>query len=218
LLAFSLVRDVRTTKGPGITLAQFGRAITTPRLLLVSGLAACSQYAFFATSLGFAAVHAQDLGATDTQLGILTTAVQVGKALPLLVLSLQRRPRDGRWLTVAGLTLIAVTVFIFPALTDLRWLIACQVAIGLGVGTAFPVLMGLALQAVEPEARASAMGVYQSVYAVGMTLGPAFSGVFARWWGIRGVYLTNGALLVIAALIAAICLRSRRRPAHARGR
>ncbi len=62
------------------------------------------------------------------------------------------------------------------------------------------------------------MGVYQSIYAVGMTLGPAFSGVFARRWGIWGVYLTNGALLVVAALIAAVFLRSQHRPAHARGR
>jgi predicted MFS family arabinose efflux permease len=227
LLAFGIVRDVRapstSDQSPrsgrvsprqGITMEQFGRAITTPRLLLVSGLAACSQYALFATSLGFAAVRAQDLGASDAQLGILTTAVQVGKALPLLFLSLQRRPRNARWLTVAGLALVAVPVFLFPALTDLRWLVVCQVVIGLGVGTAFPVLMGLALQAVEPEARASAMGVYQSVYAVGMTLGPAFSGVFARWWGIWGVYLTNGTLLVIAALVAALFLRSQTQPAH----
>jgi MFS family permease len=228
LLAFGIVRDVRApstpavdsrhsgraTQSQGITMRQFGRAITTPRLLLVSGLAACSQYVLFATSLGFAAVRAQDLGASDAQLGILTTAVQVGKALPMLFLSLQRRPRDARWLTVAGLALIAVPLFLFPALTNLRWLVVCQVVIGLGVGTAFPVLMGLALQAVEPEARASAMGVYQSVYAVGMTLGPAFSGVFARWWGIWGVYLTNGTLLVIAALVAALFLRSQTEPAH----
>jgi MFS family permease len=214
LLAFGLVRDVRSTKTRGITWAQFGRAITTPRLLLVSGLAACSQYAFFATSLGFSAVRAQDLGATDAQLGILTTAVQVGKALPLLFLSLQRRPRNARWLTVAGLALIGVPVVVFPLLTNLRWLIVCQVTIGIGAGTAFPVLMGLALQAVEPEARASAMGVFQSIYAVGMTLGPAFSGMFAERWGIWGVYATNGGLLAIAALTALVFLRSRTEPAR----
>ena len=33
-------------------------------------------------ALGFAAVRAQDLGATNGQLGILTTAVQVAKAIP----------------------------------------------------------------------------------------------------------------------------------------
>lgn len=209
LLAFGLVRDVRTTRGHGITWQEFGKAITTPRLLLVSSLAACSQYALFATGLGFAAVRAQDLGASDAQLGILTTAVQVGKALPMFFLSLQRRPRDARWLTVAGLTLISVMVFVFPTLTDLPWLVVCQTVMGIGVGTAFPVLMGLALQAVEPEARASAMGVYQSVYAVGMTLGPAFSGMFAQRWGMWGVYGTNGALLVGAALIAVLFLRSK---------
>jgi len=89
--------------------------------------------------------------------------------------------------------------------------VACQALIGLGVGTVFPVLMGLALQAVEPEARASAMGAFQSIYALGMTLGPAFSGVFARWWGIPGVYLTNGVLLVVSTIVAVLCLRDQRR-------
>ena len=208
LLAFSLVHDVRTSSGPGITWAAFGRAISTPRLLLVSGLAACSQFAFFATALGYAAVHAQAHSASDAQLGILTTAVQVTKALPSLLMSVLRRPRHGNRMVAAGLALIAASLFFFPALTDLRWMIVSQAVVGIGVGMSFPILMGLALQAVEPEARASAMGVFQSIYAVGMTLGPLFSGVIAGWSGIWGVYLTNGVLLVIAALAAALLLRS----------
>jgi MFS family permease len=210
LIAFGVVRDVRETRGAGITWPQFGKAITTPRLLLVSGLAACSQYAMFGTSLGFAAVRAQDLGATNGQLGILTTAVQVAKAIPMFALSVRGRPENGRAMTIVGLALITVPLFVFPFLTHFPLLVACQVMMGLGIGIAFPVLMGLALQSVEPEARASAMGVYQSIYAVGMTLGPAFSGVFARWWGIVGVYMTNAALLVAALLIAVLALCARK--------
>jgi MFS family permease len=210
LLAFSVVRDVRARPGLGITWPQFGKAITTPRLLLVSGLAACSQYAMFGTSLGFAAVRAQDLGASDAQLGILTTAVQVAKAIPMLALSLRGRQRDGRWMTVIGLSLIAAPLFVFPYLTRFYLLVACQAVIGLGVGIVFPVLMGLALQSVEPEARASAMGVFQSVYAVGMTLGPVISGGVARAWSISGVYLTTGGLLVVAVAVAALSLCVRR--------
>ena len=77
---------------------------------------------------------------------------------------------------------------------------------GLGVGLAFPVLMGLALQSVEQEARASAMGVFQSIYAVGMTLGPIFSGAIARWWGLPAVYLSTGGIRFAAIAIAAFAL------------
>jgi MFS family permease len=213
--AFAVVRDVRESTGGGIRWRAFGKAVTTPRLLLVSGLAACSQYAMFGTSLGFAAVRAQDLGASDVQLGILTTAVQVAKAVPMLVLSLRGRPQSGRLPTIAGLTLIAVPLFVFPFVTEFSLLVACQAVIGLGVGIAFPVLMGLALQAVEPEARASAMGVFQSVYAIGMTLGPAVSGLVARRWDITAVYLSNGALLVVSILVAATLLRQPRAIARA---
>ena len=212
LLAFSMVRDVRSGSGSGITMQAFGRAISTPRLLLVAGLAACSQFAFFATALGYAAVHARAYSASDAELGILTTAVQVAKALPSLLLSIRRKPRQGHGMVMAGLTLVAAPLFVFPALTDLRWMIVCQATIGLGVGMSFPVLMGMALQAVEPEARSSAMGVFQSIYAIGMTLGPLFSGMIAGRWGIWGVYLTNGVLLVAAVLIAVLFLRPQVKP------
>jgi MFS family permease len=212
--AFSLVKDVRETRTSGITWAQFGKAITTPRLLLVSALAACSQYAMFGTSLGFAAVRAQDLGATDGQLGILTTAVQVAKAIPMFVISFHGRPQNGRLMTIVGLSLIAAPLFAFPFLSAFWLLVACQVLIGLGVGIAFPVLMGLALQSVDPEARASAMGVFQSVYAIGMTLGPAVSGVVAKQWTITGVYMTSGTLVVAAIVLAVLLLRAQRQPAR----
>jgi len=211
LVAFSVVRDVRETKGSGITLAQFGKAITTPRLLLVSCLAAASQYALFGTSLGFAAVRAQDLGASDGQLGILTTAVQIAKAIPMLMISMRGRPQNSRAMTILGLALVAAPLFAFPFLESFALLVACQAVVGLGVGLAFPVLMGLALQSVEDEARASAMGVYQSIYAVGMTLGPIFSGAIARWWGLTAVYLSTGGILVAAIAIAVFAL-CRRQP------
>jgi MFS family permease len=175
-------------------------------------LAACSQFAFFATALGYAAVHAHSHSASDAELGILTTAVQVTKALPSLLLSIRRKPRQGHGMVMAGLATVAAPLFVFPALTDLRWMVVCQALIGIGVGMSFPVLMGLALQAVSPEARASAMGVFQSIYAIGMTLGPLTSGFIAGRWGIWGVYLTNGALLVIASLIAVTFLRPQAQP------
>ena len=56
LAAFALIRDVRAPSGAGLSMRAFGRAISNPRLLLVAGLAACSQFAFFATTLGYAAV------------------------------------------------------------------------------------------------------------------------------------------------------------------
>jgi MFS family permease len=212
LLAFGLVRDVRESAGNGITWAAFGRAVTTPRLLLVSGLAACSQFAFFATALGYAAVHAQAHSASDAELGFLTTAVQIAKALPALILSLRRKPGQRVGIVAAGLALVGLPLFVFPATTDLRWMIVLQATIGLGVGMSFPVLMGLALQAVEPEARSSAMGVFQSIYALGMTLGPLLSGFIAGRTGIWGVYLTNGVLLMLAVGIALLFLRPHAAP------
>jgi len=45
---------------------------------------------------------------------------------------------------------------------------------------------------------------------VGMTLGPMVSGGVARAWGISGVYLTTGGLLVASVAVAGVLLSAPR--------
>ncbi len=53
----------------------------------------------------------------------------------------------------------------------------------------------------DREQRASAMGFFQAVYALGMFAGPALSGFVADGLGMSGMFYTVGAVCLIAAAV-----------------
>lgn len=75
---------------------------------------------------------------------------------------------------------------------------------GLANGLFFPILLGLSIQRVDVAHRSTAMGIHQSVYAIGMFTGPWIGGVLADAVGIRGMFAIVAAFSLVApsALIA----------------
>ena len=71
---------------------------------------------------------------------------------------------------------------------SLAALMVAQVCLGLAVGTAYPVLMGMSIVHVGEQERGAAMGLHQAVYAIGMFAGPWLSGVLAEAMGIRPMF------------------------------
>jgi MFS family permease len=76
----------------------------------------------------------------------------------------------------------------------------------------FPVLMGISIREVTEHERASAMGVFQSVYAIGMFAGPAVAGIIADAIGIKGLFLFIAAFPILGAISALAWLPARTRP------
>ncbi|MER3405867.1 MAG: hypothetical protein C4289_12510, partial [Chloroflexota bacterium] len=94
--------------------------------------------------------------------------------------------------------LLLSTVFV----TGYGLLLMVQALGGLGRGVAFPSLMGASLAAVTPRERGTAMGVFQAVYALGMTLGPATAGVIADRLGVSGALWISGLVTLLATAVA----------------
>jgi MFS transporter, DHA1 family, multidrug resistance protein len=67
-------------------------------------------------------------------------------------------------------------------------LIMSQTCLGLGLGFSYPSLMGLSIRTVDDHERTIAMGIHQTLYAMGMFVGPALSGVLAQGLGIHPMF------------------------------
>ena len=66
------------------------------------------------------------------------------------------------------------------------------------MGISYPVLMGTSIRFVSDAERTTAMGLHQSVYAIGMFAGPALSGIIADAIGIQPMLgITAFACLVL---------------------
>ena len=182
---------------------------TSGTLLLVSSLSAINTYATFTTVFGFIPVYAKDLGASRAELGLLTAVslIPFTVAQPIAARSAER---FGFRANVAfGLALSGAMTLITPLTHTFVTLTAVQVVGGIGRGFLSASLMSLAILSVPQRERATAMGVYQAVYAIGMFLGPLIGGIIGEHAGLGTVFVSTGIISIAAGLVAARTLRVR---------
>ncbi len=175
--------------------------ITDKRLLSVSVVAIGAQFITFGITFGFLTRYADTvLHTTPVQNGILTVVPYIPTAVGALVLAnLLAGKIKEPLLIFAGMAMMAVFTFITPFITDFWPLVFTQTFVGLGRGISFPLLMGLAIKHVPSENRGTAMGVFQSMYSIGIIFGPVFSGAVDELFSISHIfYLMGGACLIMA--------------------
>lgn len=158
-------------------------------VLLPSVLAGVLQYAVWTTSYGFNPLLAEELGGSNVFIGLLVTANLLMLATGNFTAMTLANRISNRQILAAGFVLLAASV-VGAALAPTRtWLLVAQLGLGLGQGLAYPTLMGLSIRYVDDVRRTIAMGLHQSVYAVGMFAGPWISGLLADAIGIRPTYV-----------------------------
>ena len=178
------------------------RAGTQRSTLVAAALAALLQYAQFGLTFAFVPLWADSLGASNFDLGLLATVAITANGLGALVLVGAGARLNGRLAAVVGFALTAVSSLLIPILPSLAVLIVVQGIGGFGRGLVFPALMAHSIERAAPAERATAMGVFQGVYALGMFLGPVSAGVLGEWLGLERVFVLIGALMVVGALAA----------------
>ena len=173
------LREAAESRPFGLRMGELMAVGKERSLLIVSLLAALYQLNTWVTVYGFTPNVAAQLGANKAQLGWLTLVT----TLPMAVASLGTgsflaRRWTERQMVVGGFWLSALGTLAIPIVTTLPMLFLTQAIGGFGRGLIFPVLMGLSIKAVPSGKRATAMGFFQSIYALGMF------GV-QRWLGWR---------------------------------
>jgi len=170
-------------------------------VLVPSVLSAISQYANWGSTFGFFPILARHLGADDV-------AISLMLSLNIGVLTAANLGATGliRWLgsrrvVAVSFVLMALGLGMGAAAPALVYLFAAQVLVGMAQGFGYPVLMGLSIRDVDESQRTTAMGLHQSIYAIGMFAGPWLGGILADAMGIRPMFgVTAAAILVVGLL------------------
>ena len=211
------VGDERVIPKVGRPLEGLGRVSRRPVLLGVAAVALVGQYISQATTYGFVPTYATTvLRASYTALGLVSTLTTLGYTLGALAAGwLARRVRP-RLVMVLGLLLSAVSTLAVPSCASLPVLVAVRFLSGVGFGFLYSVAMGLSISGVPAEDRASAMGLFQALYALGMFVGPAVSGWLVQGWGLQTMFQISS-LLPLGAAVATLLLPLVLSGARARG-
>ncbi len=170
------------------SLDRLTRLASRRDVVLPSLLSAIAQYVGWGVSFGFLPLLAKQLGADAITLSLFTTLNLIcytGGNLAATTAVKRFGAQRMAYLSFLLIFLGTLGAAVAPTLTALM---VAQVCLGLAVGTAYPVLMGMSIVHVGEQERATAMGLHQAVYAIGMFAGPWLSGILAEGMGIRPMF------------------------------
>lgn len=200
VLLSRLLVERRDPDGPGLDPTHLPALLRSRILLAATGMAVFQQLLSFSTQFGFVPVFARDrLAATDAQLGTLASVTSLATALGSLAIGTLLLPRiRGREMAANVTTLLvsSLCVALIPLGGSWALLLVLQVLGGFARGMTFTLSMGLAVGTASPSLRATAMGIYQSLYGLGMLFGPVLSGALSDRWGLSVAF-------PVVALVAA---------------
>ncbi len=195
-----------TIKKP--TLRTFGKIIGRRDVLVPSLLSMVFMYANWASVYGFIPILAQDMGATDVTLSLMLSMNLLVQTLGNLLATTAVVRFGERALVYFTFASVGLGVAGAAWAPNLTWLFVAQLLIGLSHGVGYPVLMGLSIRDVDESQRTTAMGLHQSIYAIGMFAGPALTGVLGDALGIRDTFYATATVTFIIGVLGTQFLRS----------
>ena len=176
------VADVRPKK-QSRTMRDMLAVIKNRMMLRCAGLAILMQFIVWSTLFGFSPQWAQTvLGADAAQLALLSTVQLLSTIIFSWAGSALLEPRFGANLVAAlGFMCIAVSCLLMPFTAVFFQMLCLQFVSGIGVGCIHPLTMAFCIRDISPEQQGLGMGVFQSLYALGMSAGPILAGALIQW-------------------------------------
>lgn len=184
----------------GMSKQLIGEVIRTKPLLRASWLSILAHGVLFITMFGFTPLKATELGASGTELTLLVFCFMLPHALAAIAATKWFIPLLGAQRTiliafiVSGLCTLCLIV-----VPGLSWMYVTQAFNGFAQGLHLPLFLSLAIVDIKPQMKATAMGLYQAIYALGMFSGPFIAGYLNKAYGIDYGFALGGLLALIAA-------------------
>lgn len=159
------------------------------------------QYCSYATTFGFLPILAKNLGAGDVLLSALMSLYLGFLTFGNLAATILLKRIGINRLVILAFVLTSGAILAAALAKSFVPVIAAQLIAGFAMGTGTPILMGMSIQKVDPTDRATAMGLHQGVYAIGMFAGPWLSGIMADAMGIQPMFAVTAGLCLAFGLI-----------------
>ena len=197
-----------TIKREGFKLPHVVRALTHPAVLRSAFFAVLLQLFLQGTVFSFTSSVAKEMGASSFEIGLNTllfTIVQVAAAgfignKVLKKLSVVQSVTGG-----FGLMLVCCLLVAFAQ--NMWYLYISQIIAGICTLAINSVLMAMIVRYIPQENQSTAMGLFQALYGIGMTIGPVLTGAVSGTYGYTAAYLVIGGVMLAATVLAPFMLR-----------
>jgi MFS family permease len=196
------VREAEAAPKP-VNMKALFEVLQDCNLLRLSGLGIVLQVITFVTVFGFLPLAAQQLGANNFELGLLTTITMVPSIFSAAMSGSYFSKRFGERPTlVIGLIILSLSCMVIPLITSLSLLYLSQAIGGFARGLVLPLLMGLSIKLFPDDKRSTAMGIFQAIYGLGMFGGPVLAGALSSTYNLAMGFWVTGMIGLAGAGLA----------------
>ncbi|MGG1220693.1 MFS transporter [Priestia endophytica] len=201
LLSFMLFEDKQSSEREPIKTKELLSVMRNPTLLKISFLSILAHSIIFSTMFGFTPNYALNIGLTENELTLIVFSFMIPHAIAPLVIEKVFLSRFREW-TVLKLTFLTAGCFtcLIPFADTKLLLCIIQSVNGFSLGIIFPLMLGMSVKSIPEQKKATAMGAYQALYAIGIFAGPFFAGLLNSHLGIEAGFYFAGSLGIVATL------------------
>jgi MFS family permease len=178
--------------------------IARDRILNLTGiLGLLLQVVTYGTIYGFTPLVAKKMGLSNLELGILTTMFMLPGVLAAVMSGTFWGRRIGELRSiVGGFIILAITCMVIPYATSMGMLYFWQAVQGFARGYIYPLLMVVGLRHISAAKRTTAMGYSQTIYGLGMFIGPLIVGILGDLFGLELSFVVIGLISLTGAFLA----------------
>jgi MFS transporter, DHA1 family, multidrug resistance protein len=201
-----------------VNLKELASVMKEPSLLKVAILSIIAHSIIFSTMFGFTSNYAFQIGFKASELTLIVFAFMIPHAIATLFMGSVLVPKLGEWRSLlTAYSLASIFTIMIPFVETKGLFLVVQGFSGFALGLIFPLLLSMSIAKIGIEKRATAMGAYQALYAIGIFAGPFFAGIFNSKFGIEAGFYFVGVLGLIATILVIIWGKSEQRSTSKNG-
>lgn len=209
ILSFFIFESKDEIKREPVKLKNLATVMREPSLLKVSVLSIIAHSIIFSTMFGFTSHYALEIGFKPSELIFIVVAFMIPHAVATLFMGSVLVPKLGEWRSlIIAFSLTSFFTIMIPFVQAKGLFLTVQGFSGFALGLIFPLLLSMSIKKITLEKRATAMGAYQALYAVGIFAGPFFAGIFNSKFGIEAGFYFVGVLGVVGTFLVVFWSKS----------
>lgn len=172
------IRPEVSARGTNVNVVSLVKVMKDKRLLVFAILCSFTYLILFGTVFSFTTSTAKQLGATGLQLGILAILYSTATIISSYFVGTNVASKLGEKNTISlAFLLLAIYCVGISVSSSIIPFFPLQFICGFGSGMLTSSLMAYSVKHIDDDKKTTAMGFYQSIYCVGMTIGPVFMGI-----------------------------------------
>ncbi|MFC7062117.1 MFS transporter [Halobacillus seohaensis] len=171
-------------------------------LMNISILSIIGHAILFITIFGFSPIYVVNLGYGEQAITWIVYAFFIPHALASLGLAFYSLdPAYNRAALIISFAFSSLCLAVLSGTDSIALVLLSHVGVGLALGFVLPILLGEAASLGSSDMKLPTMGFYQSLYAIGIFLGPIVAGEIAARADLEAVFYFATSLSVIAILV-----------------